>query len=213
MAVVGAMDAIYLIWYSINSFLNNRIPYLSDVVNASAILQEHSVVQQYMFVLALVLQLSIFASCAMFLLKKTVWWLVFFKRLTACVCYSVCFTSFYRRANCPALQRAVNAWIDWRIGDSKNLERVAMEQKMLMLLSERAFSLRYVPAPVRILHHLVTATLVSLRDDGDDGRNPAPPGWPGRTADLKPKLIKLCVWFACDSEVSVDVYLDWTAPS
>jgi len=39
-----------------------------------------------------------------------------------------------------------------------------MEQKMLMLLSERAFSLRYVPAPVRVLHHLVTATLVSLRD-------------------------------------------------
>ena len=76
----GAMDAIYLIWYSINSFLNNRIPYLSDVVNASAILQEHSVVQQYMFVLALVLQLSVFASCAMFLLqKKTVWWLVFFQ--------------------------------------------------------------------------------------------------------------------------------------
>lgn len=76
----GVMDAIYLIWYSINSFLNNRIPYLSDVVNASALLQEHSVVQQYMFVLALVLHVSIFASCAMFLLqKKSVWWLVFFQ--------------------------------------------------------------------------------------------------------------------------------------
>lgn len=76
----GVMDAIYLIWYSSNSFLNNRIPYLSDVVNASALLQEHSVVQQYMFVLALVLHVSIFASCAMFLLqKKSVWWLVFFQ--------------------------------------------------------------------------------------------------------------------------------------
>lgn len=42
-----------------------------------------------------------------------------------------------------------------------------MEQKMLMLLSERAFSLRYVPAPVRILHHLVTAALVLLRDGSD----------------------------------------------
>lgn len=76
----GAMDAIYLIWYSINSFLNNRIPYLSDVVNASAILQEHSVVQLYMFVLALILQVSIFASCAMFFLqKRSVWGLVFFQ--------------------------------------------------------------------------------------------------------------------------------------
>ena len=42
-----------------------------------------------------------------------------------------------------------------------------MEQKMLMLLSERAFSLRYVPEPVRSLHHLVTAALVSLRDGLD----------------------------------------------
>ena len=76
----GAMDAIYLIWYSINSFLNNRIPYLSDVVNASAILQEHSVVQLYMFVLALILHVSIFASCAMFFLqKRSVGWLVFFQ--------------------------------------------------------------------------------------------------------------------------------------
>jgi len=76
----GAMDAIYLIWYSINSLLNNRIPYLSDVVNASVLLQEHSVVQLYMFVLALVLHVSIFVSCAMFFLqKKTVCWLVFFQ--------------------------------------------------------------------------------------------------------------------------------------
>jgi hypothetical protein len=78
--VWGAMDAIYLIWYSTNSFLNNRIPYLSDVINASAILQEHSVVQMYMFVLALVLQVSILASCALFFLqKKSVRWLVFFQ--------------------------------------------------------------------------------------------------------------------------------------
>lgn len=76
----GAMDAIYLIWYSINSFLNNRIPYLTDVVNASTVLQEHSVVQLYMFALALILHVSIFASCAMFFFqKRSVWWLVFFQ--------------------------------------------------------------------------------------------------------------------------------------
>ena len=76
----GAMDAIYLIWYSSNSFLNNRIPYLSDVISASDVLREHSDVQIVMFMGALVLQASIFASCAMFFLqKKSVRWLVFFQ--------------------------------------------------------------------------------------------------------------------------------------
>ncbi len=42
-----------------------------------------------------------------------------------------------------------------------------MEQKMLMFLSEHEFSLRYVPAPLRIRHHLATAALVSLRDGLD----------------------------------------------
>ena len=76
----GAMDAIYLIWYSSNSFLNNRTPYLSDVISASDVLREHSDVQIVMFMGALVLQASIFASCAMFFLqKKSVRWLVFFQ--------------------------------------------------------------------------------------------------------------------------------------
>ena len=68
----GAMDTIYLIWYASNSFLNNRIPYLSDVISASNVLRAHGDVQIVMFVGALVLQASIFASCAMFFLRKKV---------------------------------------------------------------------------------------------------------------------------------------------
>ncbi|SDT59260.1 hypothetical protein SAMN04490182_5641 [Pseudomonas cedrina] len=74
------MDAIYLIWYSINSFFNNRIPYLNDLISASQVLQEHSAVQVYFFVFALVLHVSLFASCAMFFLQKnSVRWLVVFQ--------------------------------------------------------------------------------------------------------------------------------------
>ena len=54
---------------------------------------------------------------------------------TACACYSVRFTTVSRRSNRPALQPAVNGWLDRRFGDSKSLERVAMEQKKVMLMS------------------------------------------------------------------------------
>ena len=76
----GAMDAIYLALYSTDSFLNNRTPYLSDVISAAYILQHHSDVQMVMFMGALVLQVSIFVSCTMFFLqRKSVRGLVFFQ--------------------------------------------------------------------------------------------------------------------------------------
>lgn len=74
---------------------------------------------------------------------------LFSSAFTACPCYSVRFTTVNRRSNRPALQRAANGWINRRVRDSKSLERVAMEQKMLKLLSERALSMRYIPPPVR----------------------------------------------------------------
>jgi hypothetical protein len=57
----------------------------------------------------------------------------FSNAFTACARYSIRFTPVNRRSNLPALQRAANGWIDRRVGDSKSLERVAMEQKMLTL--------------------------------------------------------------------------------
>lgn len=66
----GTMDALYLIWYFTNSVLNRRVPYLTDVVSALDILQSQGALQFYMFILFVVLQVSIFASCVMFFLNR-----------------------------------------------------------------------------------------------------------------------------------------------
>lgn len=66
----GVLDALYLGWYAINSIINHRIPYFSDVGSALEILQEHSDVQIYMFLLSMVLQVSLIVSCVLFLLQK-----------------------------------------------------------------------------------------------------------------------------------------------
>lgn len=74
----GAMDAIYLAWYLITSVVGGRIPYVTDIQSAVWMLREHSVVQLYMFVLVMFLQVSIIVSCLLFFFqKKCVKWLAY----------------------------------------------------------------------------------------------------------------------------------------
>ncbi|MGO4800983.1 hypothetical protein ACEN2T_17025 [Pseudomonas sp. W22_MBD1_FP4] len=74
----GAMDAFLLIRYAVTSVMGGRIPYLSDIENASWLLREHSVVQFYMFVFAMLLQVSIVISCVLFFLgRESVKWVVY----------------------------------------------------------------------------------------------------------------------------------------
>lgn len=74
----GGLDAIYIAWYFLGSFLNGRIPFFSDIASAMDILVDHGLVQVYMFVFNLILQVSIIISCALFLSQKTqVKWLVY----------------------------------------------------------------------------------------------------------------------------------------
>lgn len=74
----GGLDAIYIAWYFLGSFLNGRIPFFSDIASAMDILVDHGLVQVYMFVFNLILQVSIVLSCALFFSQKIqVKWFVY----------------------------------------------------------------------------------------------------------------------------------------
>jgi hypothetical protein len=74
----GAMDAIFLARYAVTSAMAGRVPYLSDIESASWLLHEHSVLQLYMFALAMLLQASIVLSCLLFCLgRESVKWVVY----------------------------------------------------------------------------------------------------------------------------------------
>ena len=74
----GGLDAIYVIWYVLNSLLGGRVPFFSDIASAVNIFPDHGSVQIYMFAFNLVLQVSVIFSCALFLLQKAqVKWLVY----------------------------------------------------------------------------------------------------------------------------------------
>lgn len=74
----GGLDGIYIAWYFLGSFLNGRIPFFSDITSAMDILVDHGLVQVYMFVFHLILQVSIVLSCALFFSQKNqVKWFVY----------------------------------------------------------------------------------------------------------------------------------------
>ena len=74
----GVMDAIYLVRYWVTSAVEGRVPYLSDIESALWVLRDHSVLQIYTFGFVMLLQISIVASCFLFLLSsKKVRWLVY----------------------------------------------------------------------------------------------------------------------------------------
>lgn len=74
----GAMDAIYLVRYWVTSAVEGRVPYLSDIESALWVLRDHSVLQIYTFALVMLLQISIVASCFLFLLSsEKARWLVY----------------------------------------------------------------------------------------------------------------------------------------
>lgn len=74
----GAMDAIYLVRYWVTSVVEGRVPYLSDIESALWVLRDHSVLQIYTFGFVMLLQISIIASCFLFLLSsQKVRWLVY----------------------------------------------------------------------------------------------------------------------------------------
>lgn len=74
----GAMDALYLIRYAVASAKEGRIPYLTDLESALWVLSDHSVVQLYMFGLAMLLQVSIVMSCLLFFLgREQVKWVTY----------------------------------------------------------------------------------------------------------------------------------------
>lgn len=74
----GAMDAIFLVRYAVTSVMAGRVPYLSDIESALWLLREHSVLQLYMFALAMLLQASIVLSCLLFCLgRESVKWVVY----------------------------------------------------------------------------------------------------------------------------------------
>lgn len=72
------MDAIYLVRYWVTSVVEGRVPYLSDIESALWVLRDHSVLQIYTFGFVMLLQISIIASCFLFLLSsQKVRWLVY----------------------------------------------------------------------------------------------------------------------------------------
>ncbi len=74
----GAMDAIYLVRYSVTSAMAGRVPYLGDIESALWMLGEHSVVQLYVFGFAMLLQISLVMSCLLlFLDREWVKWVVY----------------------------------------------------------------------------------------------------------------------------------------
>ncbi|MCW3149234.1 hypothetical protein N8H22_11580 [Stutzerimonas stutzeri] len=67
--VWGGLDAFYIVWYCINSWLGGRTPYLSDLSSTIALLEHQGGVNVATALLSWTLQLSIILSCFMFLLR------------------------------------------------------------------------------------------------------------------------------------------------
>ncbi|WP_313241881.1 hypothetical protein [Stutzerimonas nitrititolerans] len=67
--VWGSLDAFYIVWYCINSWLGGRTPYLSDLSSTIALLEYQGGVNLVTALLSWMLQLSIILSCFMFLFR------------------------------------------------------------------------------------------------------------------------------------------------
>lgn len=63
----GLLDAFYVVWYSVRSWENNRIPYITDLSNTLALGSELGGPNIAMAAMSWLLQLSIVLSAALFL--------------------------------------------------------------------------------------------------------------------------------------------------
>ncbi|EXF44055.1 hypothetical protein BAY1663_03507 [Pseudomonas sp. BAY1663] len=66
----GILDAFYIIWYCVNSWLGERIPYFSDLSASITLLEQQGGVNLVTALLSWLLQFSIILSCLIFLLQK-----------------------------------------------------------------------------------------------------------------------------------------------
>ena len=67
--VWGGLDAFYIVWYCINSWLGGRMPYLSDLSSSIALLEQQGGANLITALLSWLLQLSVLLSCLMFVLR------------------------------------------------------------------------------------------------------------------------------------------------
>ena len=65
----GVFDAFYVAWYCINSWLGERIPYISDFSSSAMLLEQQGGVNFALALASWLLQLSVILSCLMFLLR------------------------------------------------------------------------------------------------------------------------------------------------
>lgn len=126
------MDAIYLVRYWVTSVVEGRVPYLSDIESALWVLRDHSVLQIYTFGFVMLLQISIIASCFLFLLSsQKVRWLVYLQTpLRLVFFHPFSFSSAYRRSVSPRLQRGGDGGASRRVRGHEGLERLAMGQEI-----------------------------------------------------------------------------------
>ncbi|WP_397450168.1 hypothetical protein [Pseudomonas sp. NA-150] len=78
--VWGGLDAMYLLWYVGNSLYHGRAPYFSDLLSTLPLLQEQGTAQILITLMSWLLQLSVIASCVLFLTKSNVAkWVAYFQ--------------------------------------------------------------------------------------------------------------------------------------
>jgi hypothetical protein len=65
----GALDAFYIAWYCINSWMGERVPYLSDFSSSITLFEQQGGSNAATALLSWLLQLSIILSCLMFVLR------------------------------------------------------------------------------------------------------------------------------------------------
>lgn len=66
----GAMDALAIFWYCLNAIKKGNTPYVSDFISTQELLISYGPEAMYLVVLSWGFQLSLFASCALFLCRN-----------------------------------------------------------------------------------------------------------------------------------------------
>jgi hypothetical protein len=66
----GAMDALAILWYCLNAMKKGNTPYVSDFISTQELLISYGPEAMYLVVISWGFQLSLFASCVMFLCRN-----------------------------------------------------------------------------------------------------------------------------------------------
>lgn len=66
----GAMDALAILWYCLNALAKGSTPYVSDFLSTQRLLISYGPEALYLVIMSWSFQLSLFASCALFLCRN-----------------------------------------------------------------------------------------------------------------------------------------------